>query len=76
MVYLSFNQISIYSIFGAFFGCKMHNVYYTLSKSYNSYYNKLIRMFYYNYFINIGCVIGFIIGTFYGERIKVFGLHD
>lgn len=76
MLYLPFNNISVYSFIGACIGCKMHNVYYIISNTYNGYYNSIIRMFYYNYFINMGCVIGFISGTIYGERIKFFGFYE
>ena len=75
MFYLSFNNISSYSFIGACIGCKMHNVYYIISKSCNFYLNILIRITYYNYFINIGCIIGFIVGTIYGERTKKLGIE-
>ena len=75
MLYLSFNNISSYSFIGACIGCKMHHVYFIISKSRDFYLNILIQNTYYNYFINIGCIIGFIFGTIYGERTKKLGIE-
>lgn len=75
MIYFSLNQISIYSFIGAFIGCKIHEMHYIALKTYNKNYNGIITIFYYNYFINISCIIGFIMGTIYGKRTRILGIY-